>query len=303
MSKNTPTPNRYQQWVSGGKKYHKGLSLFNEVQGFSTLKKTLERGPSPYNNAKLDAALAKAFGEQAPAKAGAPHQKKRANTKAQGERVNGHTHRKEPRVSDPPAPAEAGAPPLPDGGESDGAGGEGDGGAPASAGADDEDDPRDEPTEYTPRKWKARAFTELPEPLKKLRIANNLAYRQRAQKHAELRAHPPRKEDRQLLCRAIVELTDAINAHWAIEEAWTKDGTLPHLPEDEEARIAAADIFALQRERANQVAPQLTRLRAKLKKDLEEDERTATEMRIGALERTRGLIDERLRLYNEQVKA
>jgi len=297
MSKST-TPNRYQQWVAGGKKYHKGLSLFNEVQGFSTLKKTLERGPSPYNNAKLDAALQRAF--DAPAKAGAPHQEK-AHTKAQGKRMNGHTHRQEQRVSDPPPPpakeADTG---TDEGADGDSAGGDGDGETPASAG---DDDPRDEPTEYTPRKWKAKPFSQLPEPLKKLRISIIADYRERSIKHAELVAHPPKKEHRELLCRAIVELTDRINAHWAMEETWTKGGGLPHLPEDEEQRIATADVFQLQRELANQVVHQLKRINSKLKKDLDEEERTALEMRKGALEHTKALIKARLLTYQQQVKA
>jgi len=299
-TKSTPPPNPYRQWVAGGKKYHKGLSLFNEVQGFTTLKKTLERGPSPYNNAKLDAALQRAF-DQAPPKA-APPPRKNANTKAQGERINGHTHRQEPRVSDPPPPAndpppatEAGQPTTDNGQPAADAGEGGDG--------SDDDDPRDEPTEYTPRKWKAKPFSQLPEPLKRLRIANTLNYRTRAQKHAQLVAHPPKKEHRQLLCREIVELTDRINAHWAMEETWTKGGGLPHLPEDEEQRIATADVFQLQRELANQVSPQLTRVVAKLRLDLEDDERTALEMRKGALEHTKALIKARLLAYQQQVKA
>jgi len=289
MSKKPTTPTRYQEWVSGGKKYHKGLSMFNEVQGFSTLKKTLERGPSPYNNAKLDAALQRAF-DVSPAKAGAPHHD-RINSQHLPPPPPPPVQKGKAQAAGKRAPAPAAAP------AADG------GGTPASAGDDDPGDPRDEPTEYTPRKWKARPFSQLPEPLKKLRISIIADYRTRAVKHAELRAHPPKKEHRQLLCQEVVELTDRINAHWAIEEQWTKDGTLPHLPEDEEQRINTADVFQLQRELANQVSPQLTRVVAKLRLDLEDDERTALEMRKGALEHTKALIKARLLTYQQQVKA
>lgn len=288
MSKN-PTPNRYQQWVAGGKKYHKGCSLFNEVKGFTTLKKTLAKGPSFYNTPKLDAALKRAF-DMAPEAAPQPKAK----------RMNGHTP---PPQQIPPAPP---APPADTTTDTD-AGADGqpatDNGQPAAEeGDDDDDDPRDEPTEYTPRTWKARPFSELPEPLKKLRIGIIADYRTRAAKHAELRAHPVRKEDRLLLCRAIVEITDRINAHWAMEKTWTEGGGLPHLPEDEEQRIANADVFQLQRELANQVNPQLTRINVKLRGDLDEEERTAAEMRKGALEHTKALIKARLLAYQEQVK-
>lgn len=47
----------YQQWLDKGKPYWEGLSLFHQVPGFSPLKKTLGRGPSPYNTAKLQHVL------------------------------------------------------------------------------------------------------------------------------------------------------------------------------------------------------------------------------------------------------
>lgn len=306
MTMSTPHTNRYQQWKAGGSKYHKGLSLFNEVKGFTTLKKTLGRGPSPYNTGKLDAALKKAF--DVPAHEAPPRKGQGERAKAKGERreTGRHAHAPAPtpeqldnleRVAQDASTDDAAT--------SSTQSTEGEGGKDGDDGTgsgDDEDDPRDEPTEYTPRTWKARPFSELPEPLKQLRIGIIRDYRTRAAKHAELRAHPARKEDRQLLCRAIVEITDRINAHWAIEETWTKGEGLPHLPEDEEQRIANADVFQLQRELANQVNPQLTRINVKLRGDLDEEERTAAEMRKGALEHTKALIKARLLAYQEQVK-
>lgn len=296
-SKTTAPQNRYRKWVAAGKPYHKGLSLLNEISGFDVLKRNLKRGPSTYNTPKLDGVLRMHFDKPTPGQAPPP----------KADRLNGHTHRQ--RVSDPP-PAQELPPPADDAATDEGAA---DSAAPPPADeggdGDDDEDPGSVPEAYTPKTWKARAFSELPEPLKKLRIATIKDIQRRSMLHAELATDPPDRKRRLLLCQEIVTITDRTNAHWAIEETWTTTGAMPHLDEDEEQRIASTDIFKLQRELANQVAPQLSRLTFKLKEDnrgtrkLSEEERTATEMRIGALQRTKALIKQRLLEYQQQLKA
>lgn len=269
---------KYQAWLNAGRPYFEGLAMLNELPGMYPLKRTLSRGPSTYNSAKLQHMLRAHFSKVKATAAKATGQALRDQLDEALERADQLQEERDELELD-----------LQDAADGERAA------RRQAAGASLPPEP------YSTSKLKALPFADLPTPLQRWRIETAERYTKRSLAHRHLREGIGDPRQRQATVRDIVELTDAINAYWKAERAYARTGAVPQAQPTEAQRIEALDPFAAQRELVNQVRPRRHRLKSKLlDKALDADTRRGLEMQLQDTERTKHLLEQRVRAYDRQ---
>ncbi len=228
-----PTYTKYQEWVDAGRPYWVGVSLFNQLNVLPQLRMLLNKRENPFNVAKLDSELKARLS----AMPGTPAQRRRKGA----------------TPATPPPPPEQVAKDL------------------GRLGPD-------MPKAYTDPKVKAPPYAALPAILQQGRIKAVETMRKRSALHDMLAGEyelitdmhgevvgrrwlrePLSGELAEQTCRQIVELSDAIAAHFDAELNWVQTGALPITPASLQEELGALTDAQLERRLTNQVRPRISR--------------------------------------------
>jgi hypothetical protein len=288
----SPLYSKYQEWVEAGKPYWVGVSLFNQLNVLPQLRGLLNKRENPYNVKKLDSEL-----------------------KARLSRVPGTPADKRPKGATPATPKVEPAPlatrhsPL---------------ATPAEDATLGKLGP-DVPKAYTDPKLKAIPFATLPALLQKARIEAIAKVKQRTVLHDQLAGEftlvkdaqgqvigrkwsrkPLEGTDAEQAARTIVELSDAISAHFDAETHWVETGALPETPMTLLEELAKLDDGQLERRLNNQSRPAVSRWKKKVK-EADGEKLVEAQMRLGLAEQEvnaiKAIILEREQKRNADVEA
>lgn len=232
MAKRKPLYSVYQRWCDAGKPYWTGVSLFNEVTGFPTLKRNLNAKDSPNNRMKLDGMLAQYF-STVPAAPLKEEELQSVHTTEKAAATKPHT------------------------------------GAPASVvklrgGASVVIDNAiskmgpEIPAPYSTSKFALPTFSELPDVLKKARLENTERRRQASMLHDQLAEGIDDPDLRSDVCAEIVQRMDMVMASYDAEREWKLHKVTPLKDEDIRVQYERLDLFELKTVLVDRLSPRVS---------------------------------------------
>lgn len=232
-----PAYSKYHQWCDADKPYWSGVALANQVPGFATLKKTLNRQESPYNRQKLDLFLRDHMAME-------PAAELRPEERAAVEQAEA--------VMQPPPPVPLATASKPTkmvklkGGT-----------AVVIDNAISNLGPQIA-APWSTSKLALPDFDRLPDVLKKARLENNERRRRASDLHDQLAegiADPILRRD---VVAEIVELMDVVSASYDAEREWVLSGATPLHDQDMRAQYDRLDVHQLLEVITNKLAPRLS---------------------------------------------